>query len=359
MKREIRKNRITTSLIMASLIISINTSFSTENQFRSSDYSNKKSIIDENKYPGFCTIFTISKDQSVFFGNNEDWKNPNTYCWVEQPSDSTFGVVYLGFENLFPQGGINEKGLAFDANALPGIKLKEHRELLKPYQAIVNTYIMQKCATVEEAIEMAKSYDWSQSFGGILRGQFLLADSTGDAVVISSDQNGEIVYTRKLKGDGFLVSTNFNKAYPDNRFGSGQCPRYNTATKMLESALNQENISVEILADVLNEVHQEGRDLNTLYSNIFDLKQGIIYLYYWHQFDEVFEIDVANWINLNTEPTRIENLFKQETVDKANTEFKRYYYLKNTMIIILFLGVITLLLIMYLRKKKVRNKAGE
>jgi len=321
------------------------------------DYTNKMSIIDETRFPGFCTIFSISKGESIFFGNNEDWKNPNTYLWVKHPTDSTYAVMYLGFDDLFPQGGINEKGLAFDANSLPGIKLKEHRELLKPYQAIVNTYIMQKCATVEEAIEMAKSYDWSQSFGGVLRGQFMLADTTGDAVVISADQYGEIVFTRKPNGDGYFVSTNFNRAYPENKFGSGQCERYSIATKMLESALEQANISVEILANVLNEVHEEGRNLNTLYSNIFDLKQGKIYLYYWHQFEEVFEIDVANWISLNTEPTRIVNLFKQETVDKANTEYKRYYYLNTIMIIILSLGIITLLLIMYLRKK-VRNKAG-
>jgi hypothetical protein len=342
------------TLILGIFMLCINQSFSFENK-SSISYD---SLIGDTKHPGFCTIFCISKGSSVFFGNNEDWKDPNTFLWTKQPTDSTYGVIYLGYQDLFPQGGINEKGLAFDANSLPGIKLKEHRELLKPYQAIVNTYIMQKCATVEEAIKMANSYDWSQSFGGVLRGQFMLADTTGDAVVISADQYGEIVFTRKPNGDGYFVSTNFNRAYPENKFGSGQCERYSTATKMLESALEEENISVEILAEALNEVHEEGRNLNTLYSNIFDLKQGIIYLYYWHQFDEVLEIDVANWINLNTEPTRIENLFKQETIDKANIEFKRYYYLKITMIIILSLGIITLLLIIYLRKKKVRNKAG-
>jgi predicted choloylglycine hydrolase len=349
----------TKSMVLTILIyiLCINQSFSFENT-SVSKCLNKQSINVDTKHPGFCTIFSISKGSSVFFGNNEDWKDPNIFLWTKQPTDSTYGVIYLGYQDLFPQGGINEKGLAFDANSLPGIKLKEHRELLKPYQAIVNTYIMQKCATVEEAIRMAKSYDWSQSFGGVLRGQFMLADSTGDAVVISADQNGEIAFTRKPNGDGYFVSTNFNRAYPENKFGSGQCERYSTATKMLESAFEQEKISVEILTDVLNEVHEEGRNLNTLYSNIFDLKKGKIYLYYWHQFDEVFEINVANWISLKTEPTPIENLFKKETVDKANTEFKRYYYLKAIIIIILSLGIITLLSIMYLRKKKLRNKAG-
>ena len=353
---KIGTNGIKGVIIFGFCILCISQSFYFENKSSISKSLSKLSIIEDTKHPGFCTIFCISKGNSVFFGNNEDWKNPNTFLWTEQPTDSSYGVIYLGYQDLFPQGGINEKGLAFDANSLPGIKLKEHRELLKPYQAIVNTYIMQKCATVEEAIKMAKSYDWSQSFGGILRGQFMLADATGDAVVISADHNGEIVFTRKPKGDGYLISTNFNRANYENRFGSGQCKRYNTTTEMLESALKKENIPVEILAGVLNEVHEEGKILNTLYSNIFDLAQGEIYLYYWHQFDEVFEINAANWISINTEPKRISSLFKQETVDKANNEFQKYNYFKIVMIIILSLIIITLLSTMYIKRKQEKLK---
>ena len=353
---EIRKNKIKDLLIkvigIVIFIFGISQSFSSDIQLHCSSCLDKKSIVDETKYPGFCTIFCITKGNSVFFGNNEDWKNPNTFIWVERPTDSTYGVVYLGFEDLFPQGGINEKGLAFDANALPGIKLKEHRELLKPYQAIVNTYIMQKCATVGEAIEMAKSYDWSQSFGGILRGQFLLADATGDAVVISSDQNGEIVFTRKLHGDGYLVSTNFNRAFPDNKFGSGHCWRYETATNMFDKFIKEDSISTDLLVNVLDAVHEEGNNLNTLYSNIFDLKQGIFYLYHWHQFDQEVSINVSDWINSKPEPLRIESLFNEETVSKANEEYKSYQNRKKKIFIIITLTSLALTLFIYLLRKK-------
>ena len=305
---------------------------------------NKESLVDGIKYPGFCTIFCFSKGESVFFGNNEDWKDPNTFLWVKPPSDSTLGVVYLGFENLFPQGGINEKGLAFDANALPGIKLMEHPELLKPYQAIVNTYIMQKCATVEEAIEMARSYDWSQSFGGILRGQFLLADASG------SDEHGEIVFTRKPQGDGYLISTNFNRAYPENKFGSGKCWRYNTASNMLDALMKEDNISVDLLVNILNAVHVQGKTLNTLYSNIFDLQQGVIYLYYWHQFDHPVSIDVSECMASISEPVRIESLFNEETLNQANAEYRNYQNRNKIIFIAIALALLTFVLIIILRK---------
>lgn len=350
------KNKIKDLLIkvigIVIFIFGISQSFSSDIQLHCSKCLDKKSIVDETKYPGFCTIFCITKGNSVFFGNNEDWKNPNTFIWVERPTDSTYGVVYLGFDDLFPQGGINEKGLAFDANALPGIKLKEHRELLKPYQAIVNTYILQKCATVGEAMEMAKSYDWGQSFGGILSGQFLLADATGDAVVISSDQNGDIVFTRKLPGDEYLVSTNFNRAFPDNKFGSGQYWHYETATNMFDTFIKEDSISTDLLVNVLDAVHEEGNNLNTLYSNIFDLKQGIIYLYHWHQFDQEVSINVSDWINSKPEPQRIESLFNEETVRKAKEEYKSYQNRKKKIFIIITLTSFALTLIIYLLRKK-------
>ena len=65
-----------------------------------------------------CTIFTVSSGDSVLFGNNEDYSNPATYYWVEPSGNGRYGAVYFGFDNLWPQGGVNEKGLAFDINSL-------------------------------------------------------------------------------------------------------------------------------------------------------------------------------------------------------------------------------------------------
>src|SRR5512137_2092706 len=58
--------------------------------------------------PGSCTIFSVAKGGSVFFGNNEDWRNPLTYIWVEPAGDGKYGVLCLGFDDLGPQGGVNE-----------------------------------------------------------------------------------------------------------------------------------------------------------------------------------------------------------------------------------------------------------
>jgi len=274
--------------------------------------------------PGSCTIFTASYGNTVLFGNNEDWNNPKAYYWVSPSSEGDYGVVYFGYDNLFPQGGINEKGLAFDANALPGTALNPHPELPNPPDAIVNKVVLKKCATVREAIDMAKSYNWNSGWGESVSGQWFLADSTGDAVVISVGPDGKLAFTRKPEGDGYLVSTNFNRANPKNRFGRYPCWRYDTATAMLEKIEDIDDLTVDYFRSILDAVCQKGASINTLYSNIFDLRNGVIYLYYWHQFNEVVTLNVAEELAKTPSPTGLRDLFSQETVKRASTEHLAY-----------------------------------
>lgn len=297
---------------------------------------------DVRPIPGSCTIFFISYDGIVFFGNNEDWKNPNTYYWIQPSTDSTYGVLYFGYDDFGAQGGINEKGLAFDGNALPYIKINPHPEKRIATEAIVNNIIIQKCATVEEAIAMAKSYDWAYLYSNKFAGQYLIADSTGDAAVFGFDRNGELVVTRKEKGNGYLVSTNFNRAYPENRYYSYPCKRFNTASNMLEKIIDREEfITVDYLSSILNAVHEEGRTINTLYSNIFDLRTGIVYIYYWHDFDYRCELNVAEAIRNVQKPMQIKDLFPQKITMKADDE----YHLYKIFPFIIFVSVCWLVLV--------------
>jgi hypothetical protein len=266
--------------------------------------------------PESCTIFTASHSDTVLFGNNEDWINPNTYYWVAPPKGGDYGIVFLGFDNFWPQGGINEKGLAFDVNALPKAALNPHPERPR----IKNPFyeFLKKCSTVKEVIDRVNSYSWESSW----RAQVHVADRTGDAVVISAGPDGEIAFTRKQKGNGYLISTNFNRANPKN--GRYPCWRYDTAVAMLEKIRNEDDLTVDYLRSLLDAVHQEGPSGNTVYSNIFDLKNGIIYLYHRHQFYEVAKLEVENELLKAPSPTRIRALFSHETVQKASKKYLAY-----------------------------------
>jgi len=269
-----------------------------------------------NNDPISCTIFTVSHGKKVFFGNNEDWKNPKTYYWTTPSGNGKYGVLYLGFDNLWPQGGINEKGLAFDVNALPTSHLNHHPELPKvrtPFYDFLKT-----CATVDEIIEKVKSYSWERSW----KAQLHVADRLGNAVVISADQNGEIAFTRKGEYAGYLVSTNYNLANPEN--GKFPCWRFNTTSKMFGKIEHDATPTLDYLRSILDAVHVEGAYINTVYSNIFDLTNGIIYLYHWHNYNEVVELKVANEVASEITPVPLKNLFSQNTIDQTSNEYLEY-----------------------------------
>lgn len=297
-----------------------------------------------------CTIFTASFGSEVLFGNNEDYSDPNTYYWVDSLGDGNYGGVYFGFDNFWPQGGVNEMGLAFDVNALPEAPLNPHPELraLNDYEGYI---VLRNCATVEEAIELVQEYNWGEAMWG----QFHFADATGDAVVISAGRDKELTFTRKKEGDGILVSTNFNLAFYPEDEREGLCWRYDEAVAMLGKIHGEEDLTVKYSREILDAAHVEGASVNTLYSNTFDLKTGDIYLYYFHQFDEVAKLNVAEEVARDSEPTLIKNLFSEETVANATYEYEKHKNQEVVKFALLVTGPIPIIIFVLFtfRKKRI------
>lgn len=316
--------------------------------------------------PGSCTIFSASVGDKVLFGNNEDYYKPKTYYWTEPATEGNYGCLYVGFKDYSHQGGINEKGLCFDANALPKAKIQPHAELAAPpcyppphedVMIWVPVLLLRKAATVAEAIEIANRYqrkNWYPNSGEISY-QVNLADATGDAVVISVDKNGELAFTRKEKGTHYLISTNFNKANPENAL-EYPCPRYDTAEEILQSIKTENDLTIDIFKSLLNSVHVEGIFNNTLYSNIFDLKNGVVYLYHWHQFEEVAMLNVAEELAKGEVYGRIADLFSTGTVDNA---FRAYIGSIFILCISSMVGVGLMVLVLHSLKKGIRKGNAE
>jgi hypothetical protein len=303
-----------------------------------------------NSIPQSCTIFTASIGNRVIFGNNEDYSNPNTYYWAVPPSDGKYGGVYFGFDDFWPQGGVNEVGLAFDINALEEAPLNPHPGLpsLNDYEGYV---VLRSCATVEEAIELVKGYNWGEAMWG----QIHFADASGDAVVVSAGRDKELAFTRKKEGDGSLVSTNFNLAFNSENAREGLCWRYDKTVAMLAEAETGEDLTVEYCREILDAVHVEGASVNTLYSNIFDLRNGDIYICYFHQFNEVAKLNATEEIAKNSTPTPIKNLFSEGTLEKATSEYEEYKSqegFRNALLLAIPLVVIGLIFLALRKRRK-------
>jgi len=221
-----------------------------------------------------CTGFFSSKDNLMLVGNNEDWYNPFSQFWVIPGNKKELGVIYFGFEHKFPFGGMNEKGLFFDSYSSPALEAVNSKNKKKFNGDLVDK-VMKECGTVEEALTLISDYNLEFMSGY----QIFLADKTGNSAIIEGD---EII---KKKGD-YQIATNFHQS--KTKDNSIRCWRYNRAERMLK---NSNTISIDFFKSILNETSQNGQ-YPTQYSNIYDLKNGIIHLYQFQDFTNVCKIDL-------------------------------------------------------------------
>jgi hypothetical protein len=233
-----------------------------------------------------CTGFTSSIDNIILVGNNEDYTlDCEPKINIYPPTDDEYGrIVFCNkpypFENMpyFEFGGMNEKGLFFDSFAVP------YRHLANPdskpvYNGWYIPNVLKHCSTVEEAL-----IDFNQWHHPLLENnQILIADRLGDSAIIEGD-----IIIRK-NGD-FQVVTNFRHSNPEH--GWYPCWRYDMAVDMLD---NMNDLSVDYFMDICNATHSEGLYSYTIYSNVYDLMNGVVYLYYMHDYS------IVKVFNLNDE----------------------------------------------------------
>jgi len=280
-----------------------------------------------------CSIFTIRFADKVFFCGNLDHPNPDGYIRFLPNSAEGFGGIihgYLAKTNnrswIAFEGGINEKGLAFDTNGLPNAFMNSHPE--KPYSWGNENFwylLLRKCSNAKDAINIAKKFN----FGNSMNFQVHVADPSGDAVIISPGDSGELSFTRKEPGVRFLVSTNRNNANPAHGHGKYPCKRHVTISHMLGEIENEKNVSNEYLMSVLDSVHFERASYNTIYSYLCDLRKGLFFLYYFHQFDEVVVLDLKKELKSSERTVKIADLVSQETRDRASKEYQEYKRLEK------------------------------
>ena len=262
---------------------------------------------DKNEFKSNCSIFTVKNEDSVYFGNNEDegGNRRRTDMWFVPSDDKqSYGCVYVGFAENEPGGddvdgieigGMNTEGLCFDGNGIfPGEAVDPVEEYGPPMSYLTcRGQVLRECATVVEVIQWYQTHN----LGGTWWGQTHWADKTGDAVVVSPATDGGIAFTR-ITGD-YLISTNFNVDHPQGQYYP--CWRYNIMTIMLEDITTSDTVSVENCAQILDTVHAPPGATypGTVYSNVFDLKQQLIYLYIHGDYDNVVLLNLSEELSKN------------------------------------------------------------
>jgi hypothetical protein len=231
--------------------------------------------------------------QLIFYIYSYIVLTPFNSSFLVVDNSGTFGVVYFATPwkemPLVMQMGINEMGLCYDANWIPKELLNPHPERKSQIEWAV-TLLMREASSVEEVLSKIFTYNWGDSISY----QVHFVDKSGDAAVIHPGANGELTYTRKSNGNGYLISTNFNLAKLDKGDWSSSysSDRYKTADKMLSKMGAQNDLTVEFMASILKATHRSYGRVKTLYSTVYDLQNLGIYLYYDRLFDAPYVLDV-------------------------------------------------------------------
>ena len=224
-----------------------------------------------------CSVIYASDGEVALGGNNEDYINPFTMAWFLPPEEGKFGRVYFGYDGYIWGGGMNDQGLFFDALAIDqpmSVSTDLGNHLMR---GSIEDKAMMECKTVDCVIELYSEYHSYDTWYH----QFLYGDAEGNSVIIEPNQ-----FIRS--DENYQVATNFYQSMT-NIPTCNTCNRYLTADAMFQAA---DEYSVDIIRDILDAVHIE-KGSPTLYSTVYDLKAGIIYLYFFHDFENVrvFQLD--------------------------------------------------------------------
>jgi len=235
---------------------------------------------------GACSFFSYAGDDLVLFGNSEDHFDEDTWIWYVPSTARDYGCLFLGFGTDFAQGGVNSAGLAFDAAAIDRTPLDDHPELPTPDPINFCEIVLRTCATIDEAIERMRSYNLSFIEGA----QFQLTDRTGASVVVAPGPDQEVAFMRAEKP--FQVTTNTNTAVFPHIHQT--CSRHQRVTKALETIeAGDSELSVETFASILASVAFVSGPSETMYSNVFDLTNGLATIYHRHDFEHAAILDIS------------------------------------------------------------------
>lgn len=238
-------------------------------------------LFHKEAYP--CSIFYAKNDSCILAGNNEDYHYLNTRIIINPPEQDKFGSIIFSFENLFPQGGLNDQGLFFDWASINGGTAYDpnfHVRGTVDYNERIIQKMIESCATVDDVIQLFKTYN-NCDFG---QAHMLVGDKYGNSVVIERSEEDSLNFIRT--GLNYQIATNFLNAYLSDSILSVLLK--NDRYQFIEAKLNSSpKLSIPLFREILQHVSNKGYYSPTLYSYICDITSGKIYVYNYSNFEEV------------------------------------------------------------------------
>jgi hypothetical protein len=256
-------------------------------------------------------MFKITLFGKTMVGNNEDAWRVNSRIWFETRKNGRYGAAYVGHDDGFPQGGLNEAGLVYDGFAVypRALRPAAGKKKMEGAGDFLKS-ILQQCSTVREVQSFVNQYDRSRSNGGM----FLFVDRSGDYLVVEAD-------TTILGHDEKYVLSNFCPSLTPNP-ADVKIDRYKRGRVFLQ---DKEDTSLGFCTAMMDTMHECRANLGdgTTYTSVYDLKEKLIYLYFYHDYRNCVTF------NLERELLKGDHAFLLTDVFPPNAEYTRFTRFKT------------------------------
>ncbi len=219
-----------------------------------------------------CTAFVVKNESGdILFGRNFDFLYAPSLQLYTAPNNgyasvSTVNLAFAGYsgDNLpdgsffdtfltlaapfLPFDGMNEKGLAIALLAVPKAEVPYNPDKITLNTTTAIRLVLDKAATVEEAIELLKQYNIY--FSGGIECHYLIADASGHSVIVEYVNQELCVVESETE---YQIASNFI-AYNGLNIGEGftEFERYDRVQNAIEAnnGILEVSGAIQLLADV-------------------------------------------------------------------------------------------------------------
>lgn len=219
-----------------------------------------------------CTAFAVKDENgNILFGRNFDFTYAPSLQLYTAPdhgyaSVSTVNLAFAGYSGddlpdgsfidrfltlaapFLPFDGMNEKGLGIALLAVPEADVPCDPDKITLNTTTAIRLVLDKAATVEEAIALLKQYNIY--FSGGIECHYLIADASGHSAIVEYVNQGLCIVETEA---GYQIASNFI-AYDGLNIGEGftEFERYDRVQNAIEAngGLLEAGQAVQLLADV-------------------------------------------------------------------------------------------------------------
>ena len=262
----------------------------------------------EGEFGGGCSAFEAYNESGEYImGRNFDYMDGPCYVVWTHPKNAYASIsmvdanFLLTFDRLKPAttmgrfqalkapylclDGMNEKGLVIAVLQIHADGTKQDTGKIKMFTTAMIRICLDKCATVNEAIELFKTFDVQDTIAlGYSLGccfHYMLTDANGDSAVIEYVNNEiRVIRAEDMDSDKLFVA-NFYLSEDGGRDMEAYDPEGMERYDMIKAALEQNGnvLNFDQTFDLLSDVHLNYRhnnnlyDITTLWSCLYNNKQ--------------------------------------------------------------------------------------